>query len=139
MIVCACANCQTSTIPSVILDSLIYETKKGRECGNLAIKQQIEINAITAQLTTQGKIISLKDSHIASLEAIVASQTNELKETGLELYYWVVETQRRIAAKAEMDRKEIQKKYENIVFKSFANDSLRMRELSNLYNSIGNP
>jgi hypothetical protein len=78
MIVCACANCQTSTIPSVILDSLIYETKKGRECGNLSIKQQIEINAITAQLTTQGKIISLKDTEVDQLRAVVATQSNEL-------------------------------------------------------------
>ena len=82
MIVCASAHCQTFTLPSDIFDRMVFEVRKSRICDTLQRSQQIEINAITAQLTTQGRIISLKDSHIASLEAIVASQANELKQTG---------------------------------------------------------
>jgi hypothetical protein len=99
---------------------LAIKTKSNRELNDYIGVQKHKIKAIRAQRDSiEGAIRLTRDS--------------------LEIVYQVFETQRRIAAKAEMDRKEIQKKYENIVFKSFANDSLRMRELSNLYNSIGNP
>ena len=80
MIACASAHCQSFTLNADIFDRMIFEVRKSRICDTLQRAQQIEINAITAQLTTQGRIISLKDSHIASLEAIVATQANELKQ-----------------------------------------------------------
>ena len=78
MIVCASAHCQTFTLPSDIFDRMVFEVRKGRVCDTLQRAQQIEINAITAQLTTQGKIISLKDTEVDQLKAFIGSQSNEL-------------------------------------------------------------
>ena len=93
---------------------LAIKTKSNRELNDYIGIQKHKIKAIRAQRDSiQGAIKATRDS--------------------LEIVYQVFEAQRRIAAKAEMDRKEIQKRYEELRYKPIDNDSLRQRALSDLY------
>ena len=97
---------------------LAIKTKSNRELNDYIGIQKQKIKAIRAQ----------RDS----IDVVI-----KLTRDTIELYYWVVETQKRMAAKAEMDRKEIQKRYDKIIFTGFQSDSARHNALKNLYPSEG--
>jgi hypothetical protein len=56
------------TLPSVIADSLIFETIKGRECANLTELQAVGLIQAEKVIHEQGQAIELLKSQINTLE-----------------------------------------------------------------------
>jgi hypothetical protein len=56
------------TLPSVIADSLIFETVKGRECANLTALQAVGLIQAEKVIHEQGQAIELLKSQINTLE-----------------------------------------------------------------------
>jgi hypothetical protein len=56
------------TLPSVIVDSLIWETLRGRECANLTALQAVGLIQANEVILGQGKAIELLKSQINTLE-----------------------------------------------------------------------
>ena len=57
------------SIPTKGFDLMYWEVVHGRSCDSLQKAQSAEILAITNQLVTQGRIITLQKTQISSLEA----------------------------------------------------------------------
>lgn len=66
---CAIGQSKNFSIPTLYLDSLIWEARVGRSCTRLTNAQSIEISALTEQVFNQGKAISLQRTQISQLEA----------------------------------------------------------------------
>jgi hypothetical protein len=56
------------TLPSVIVDSLIWETLRGRECANLTALQAVGLIQANEVILGQGKAIELLKTQINTLE-----------------------------------------------------------------------
>ena len=65
--------CQSFTVPTVILDSMIFEVRKGRACDTLQRAQAKE-------LELQGKELIQTNASLTLLRAISATQTLEASE-----------------------------------------------------------
>jgi hypothetical protein len=68
------AYCQNYTLPSVLYDSLVFETQRGRVCEQISLLQ-------TAQLTNLSNLIDSKGKAIELLK----TQTNALQG---QVYTW---------------------------------------------------
>ena len=71
MIACACANCQSTSLPSIIVDSIIWRLNLGRACDTLQAKQATELNALSAVVFHQGQRITLSNTKITQLEDVI--------------------------------------------------------------------
>lgn len=67
------ANSQNFTLPIKIVDSLIFEVKKGRSCDTLQQKQLLEIKALGDELIANGKVIELKTTENQQQSLIISS------------------------------------------------------------------
>jgi hypothetical protein len=79
---------QSFILPTKILDSLIFEAKKGRECDSLQRKQALEIKALDNELLASKEIIKLKTTENEQFSIIIVSLNNTLslkaKESEIE-------------------------------------------------------
>lgn len=75
-------NSQNSTLPSVIVDSLIFEVLQGRACTAVTKAQSAQISALETELQASGQIVVLQESKINSLDAILATWPQQLKAQG---------------------------------------------------------
>lgn len=81
LIASATAFGQPYTLPGEIFDRMAFDVVRGRACDSLRAKQEIDINAITAELNQQGKIIQLQKSKDANQDAIIQALRDELTST----------------------------------------------------------
>jgi hypothetical protein len=64
--------CQSYTrLPSVIVDSMIFEVRKGRICDTLVNKQENQIQKMGLELMYQGKAIVLLKKESSTLDALL--------------------------------------------------------------------
>lgn len=63
-------SAQTYPIPVKILDSLIFETRKGRAADTVIHAQTAEISALTSQVKAQVDVIALLQTENSQLEAL---------------------------------------------------------------------
>jgi thioredoxin-related protein len=73
MIAFAQANSQNFILPTKIVDSLIFEVKKGRSCDTLQQKQLFEIKTLRDELIANGKVIKLKTTENEQLSFIIST------------------------------------------------------------------
>ena len=66
-------NSQSFTLPTKILDSLIFEVKKGRECDSLQQKQAFEIKMLENELLSSKEVIKLKTTENQQSSLIISS------------------------------------------------------------------
>lgn len=71
---------QTASVPTVILDSLIYETKLGRQCNQVMQAQQEEIQALGKENVHLGTALKLSQSESSTLSNLLtnAKKGNEI-------------------------------------------------------------
>lgn len=70
---------QTYTLPSVLFDSLAFETRKGRSCDSLQVLNERLIKSQDIQLLNYDRLIKLTDGKISALNALIENQ-KESKE-----------------------------------------------------------
>ena len=63
--------CQQYSLPSVLFDSLVYFTLKGKACDTLVQKQEAEIQKLGAELLANGQAIVLLQKESSTLDALV--------------------------------------------------------------------
>lgn len=73
MIAFAQVNSQNFILPTKIVDSLIFEVKKGRSCDTLQQKQLLEIKALGDELIANGKVVELKTTENQQLSFIIST------------------------------------------------------------------
>ena len=76
LIVPVVTHCQSFILRTDILDSLIFETRKGRSCDTLVQKQEIEIQKLGAELIANGQVIVLLQKESSTLDALVKNCEN---------------------------------------------------------------
>ena len=77
MIAFAQANSQNFILPTKIVDSLIFEVKKGRVCDSLQQVQFSEIKKLGDELLANGKIITLQKTENKQLSDIITTFQKE--------------------------------------------------------------
>ncbi|OPZ92349.1 MAG: hypothetical protein BWY74_01622 [Firmicutes bacterium ADurb.Bin419] len=77
MIAFAQANSQSFILPTKIVDSLIFEVKKGRQCDSLQQAQFNEIKKLGDDLLANGKIITLQKTENKQLSDIIITFQEE--------------------------------------------------------------
>ncbi len=71
MTLCAQGLSQSFTLPTVIVDSMIFEVRKGRACDTVLRKQENEIQKLGAELVANGTLIVLQKKEVSQLEALL--------------------------------------------------------------------
>ena len=104
MIVCVVGNSQGFILPTKILDSMIFEVKKGRTCDSLQKQQEKEIKALGDELVSEGKVVKLLTSENSFLsekvdvlqeEVILSDEKHKIEKKVLKTKInrlWVVIT-----------------------------------------------
>lgn len=77
MIAYGSAYCQSFTLPTKILDSLIWETRKGRSCDTLQRIQMAEIIALQNLQMASGAVIRIQRQQITLLDSLLLSKARE--------------------------------------------------------------
>jgi len=85
MIVCVPGRSQTFTLPTSVLDSLIFEVRKGRMCDSLQESQSRLILATQEQLLTRDKVIALQGTQIEN-SAFIQATWEKRYDNAQELY-----------------------------------------------------
>lgn len=62
---------QTASVPTVILDSLIFEVKLGRQCSEVIKAQAVEIEKQGKELVATGKALELSQSSNSTLSSLL--------------------------------------------------------------------
>lgn len=84
---------QVYTLPSVLFDSLVFETRKGRSCDSLQVLNENIIKEQGQQLLNYGDLVRLNESKIVTLEGLVKNyetgesllkQENKIREKWLK-------------------------------------------------------
>lgn len=97
-------DAQTASVPTVILDSLIFEVKLGRQCSEVIKAQSVELEKQGLELVATGKALELSQSSNSTLSALLANardysgiltqqftlDKNKLKAKIKRLWFWVV-------------------------------------------------
>lgn len=80
MIVPVIGNCQTFTLPTSILDSLLWEAERGRSCDSLRVAQARLIESQGLELIEVNKALKLSMNESKTLSALVtnAKESNEI-------------------------------------------------------------
>lgn len=80
MIVPVMANSQTFTLPTYILDSLLWEAERGRSCDSLRVAQARLIESQGLELIEVNKALKLSMNESKTLSALVtnAKESNEI-------------------------------------------------------------
>lgn len=68
-----------TVLPDIIVDSMIFEVKKGRECNNLQASQAEVIKAQGEELLANGTLIKLSGNQIQTLESMVVNLKDQNK------------------------------------------------------------
>jgi hypothetical protein len=71
MTLCVEGLSQTFTLPTVILDSMIFEVRKGRACDTVMHKQEVELQKLGAELLANGKAIILLTKESSELSGLL--------------------------------------------------------------------
>lgn len=71
------SQAQTVLLPTWVADSLIYETKKGRQCANVIKAQANEIEKLGAELMHTNKALDLKQSETQTLESLLSNSKEQ--------------------------------------------------------------
>lgn len=77
--------CQNFTLPTVILDSLIFEVRKGRSCDSLQVLNERIIKSQGVQLLNQDALVKLTESKVKTLESLV-SNAKEMQNLDFQQY-----------------------------------------------------
>ena len=78
---------QNFTLPSVVVDSMIFEVRKGRACDSLQKAQLRLILATQEQLSSRDKVIALQDRQIENYGLI--QETWEKRFTNAQELYTI--------------------------------------------------
>lgn len=79
LIVPAFAFCQNSTLPSVYIDSLIFETHQNRFCQDIASGYLKDIENLEAQLNVHGQMVKLLEDKNTAQGLIIYNMPKEIK------------------------------------------------------------
>jgi hypothetical protein len=76
------AFCQNYTLPSVLLDSLVYETQRGRVCEQITAIQAVQLINLSDLIDSKGKAIELLKTQTNALQGQVYiwEQTYQLND-----------------------------------------------------------
>ena len=75
---------QTASVPTVILDSLIYETKLGRQCGIALEASQAENKALGEELLHTGTALELSQRSNETLSSLLRNSRDAQEIQGLQ-------------------------------------------------------
>lgn len=68
---------QTASLPTWVIDSLIYETTKGRQCSVVMEAQQNEIEALGKELLHTGEALKLSQSESKTLTGLLSNSKEQ--------------------------------------------------------------
>jgi AraC-like DNA-binding protein len=76
------AFCQNYTLPSVLYDSLVYETQRGRVCEQIRLLQTAQLINLSDLIDSKGKAIELLKTQTNALQGQVYNweQTYQLND-----------------------------------------------------------
>lgn len=69
--------CQNFTLPTVILDSLIFEVRKGRSCDSLQVLNERLIKSQGTQLVNKDNLIRLTEDKVSLANGLVANAAKD--------------------------------------------------------------
>lgn len=79
MTACGFANCQGISLPSVIIDSIIFRLDQGVACDSLSKAQQTEINSLNGLISAQSIQISNQKELISTQAQKIALSAEQLQ------------------------------------------------------------
>lgn len=71
------STAQTINLPVWVVDSLLFETTKGRQCSVVMEAQQNEIEKLGAELMHVNKALELKQSETQTLESLLSNSKEQ--------------------------------------------------------------